>query len=368
MVTPETEADLAEAIRAAAGPLWVRGGGTRGLPAGAQVLSTAALSGIRLYEPGALTLVAGAGTPVAELAAALAAEGQALPFEPGDPRVLSGAAGEPTLGGALAVNAGGPRRLRAGSARDAAIGVRFVDGSGTVIRSGGRVMKNVTGYDLTRAMAGAHGTLGVLTEVALKLIPAPETSATLVLPGLDAARAVAAMARALAAPEEVSGAAHVATGGAARTLIRVEGFAACVAERAGTLRDALAGFGEIGIETGAASAARWRAVADLAPLAGVPGNVWRIAVRATEAPALLARLGHPPALLDWGGARVFLAAAAGRDIRAEAGPGPRATLVRAAPGAELPRFPPEAPAVARLAAGLRARFDPRGILNPGLTG
>jgi glycolate oxidase FAD binding subunit len=365
---PQTEADLAEAIRAANGPLWIEGGGTRGLPGGAPVLCTAGLAGITLYEPGALTLIAGAGTPMAEIQAALAAEGQALPFQPGDPRVLSGAAGEPTLGGAVAVNAAGPRRLRAGAARDAVIGARFVDGAGTVIKSGGRVMKNVTGYDLARMMAGAHGMLGVLTEVALKLIPAPETSATLVLRDLNADRAVAAMARALGRPEEVSGAAHIATGGVATTLIRVEGFAAGVAERAGTLRDALRDFGEIGIETSDASAAHWQAVADLAPLAGQPGDIWQVAVRATDLADLLARLGHPPALVDWGGARVFVATAPGRDIRAETGPGPRATLIRAAPGTALQRFPPEVPAVARLAAGLRARFDPRGILNPGLLG
>jgi glycolate oxidase FAD binding subunit len=365
---PQTEADLAEAIRAANGPLWIEGGGTRGLPGGAPVLCTAGLAGITLYEPGALTLIAGAGTPMAEIQAALAAEGQALPFQPGDPRVLSGAAGEPTLGGAVAVNAAGPRRLRAGAARDAVIGARFVDGAGTVIKSGGRVMKNVTGYDLARMMAGAHGMLGVLTEVALKLIPAPETSATLVLRDLNADRAVAAMARALGRPEEVSGAAHIATGGVATTLIRVEGFAAGVAERAGTLRDALRDFGEVAVETGPESAARWQAVADLAPLAGHPGDIWQIAVRATDLPDLLARLGHPPALLDWGGARAFVATAPGRDIRVETGPGPRATLIRAAPGTALRRFPPEVPAVARLAAGLRARFDPRGILNPGLLG
>jgi glycolate oxidase FAD binding subunit len=366
---PQTEADLAEAIRAANGPLWIEGGGTRGLPGGAPVLCTAGLAGITLYEPGALTLIAGAGTPMAEIQAALAAEGQALPFQPGDPRVLSGAAGEPTLGGAVAVNAAGPRRLRAGAARDAVIGARFVDGAGTVIKSGGRVMKNVTGYDLARMMAGAHGMLGVLTEVALKLIPAPETSATLVLRDLNADRAVAAMARALGR-----------TGGG---------------ERRGTYRDrrggndadpgrgvrsrggrtgrhaarCVAGFRrDCGIETSDASAARWQAVADLAPLAGQTGDIWQIAVRATDLADLLARLGHPPALVDWGGARVFVATAPGRDIRAETGPGPRATLIRAAPGTALPRFPPEVPAVARLAAGLRARFDPRGILNPGLLG
>ena len=202
---PTSEDELADLIRNAAArrrPLAIRGGGTRGIgaPVEGEPLLTAGLTGITLYEPGALTLVAKAGTPLAEVEAALAAEGQRLPFEPWDGRALSGANGAPTVGGMVAVNASGSRRIQAGACRDSMIGVRFVDGTGAIVKNGGRVMKNVTGLDLVKLMAGSHGTLGVLTEVGFKVLPASETIATLVFEGLDAARAVEAMTAATATP------------------------------------------------------------------------------------------------------------------------------------------------------------------------
>ena len=191
---PATEDELADVVRAAAAagrPLAIEGGGTRGIGHAVEGdrLSTAALTGITLYEPGALTLVVRAGTPLAEVEAALAAEGQMLPFEPWDARALTGSNGVPTVGGMVAVNAAGPRRMQAGACRDSLIGVRFVDGTGAVVKNGGRVMKNVTGLDLVKLMAGSHGTLGVLTEVGFKVLPRPEATATLVLEGLDDATA-----------------------------------------------------------------------------------------------------------------------------------------------------------------------------------
>ncbi|MEM6744014.1 MAG: FAD-binding protein, partial [Pseudomonadota bacterium] len=200
-MTPRTEAELAEAVAGLTAPVEVVGGGTRqglGRPVQAgETLSAAGLCGVSLYEPGALTIVAGAGTPLAEVEAALAAEGQRLPFEPMDHRGLLGSEGEPTIGGAVACNVSGPRRVQAGACRDSLIGVRFVDGGGRAIKNGGRVMKNVTGYDLVKLMAGSYGTLGVLSEVAFKVLPAPEAVAVLRLEGLDDARAVEAMTAAL---------------------------------------------------------------------------------------------------------------------------------------------------------------------------
>ncbi|MBL1438115.1 MAG: FAD-binding protein, partial [Rhodobacteraceae bacterium] len=216
---PSTEAELAEMVARAKAPLEIIGGGTRqiGRTKG-EPLHTSGLSGISLYEPEALTLVAQAGTPLAEIEALLAKNGQRLPFEPYDLRPLQGTTGTPTIGGVVATNASGPRRIQAGACRDSLIGVRFVDGLGRIIKNGGRVMKNVTGYDLVKLMAGSHGTLGVLTEVSFKLLPAPEATATVLVQEGETTSA-ATMAKALASPYDVSGAAHA--GGV--TALRVEG-------------------------------------------------------------------------------------------------------------------------------------------------
>ena len=177
---PQDEAELSAAIIDAAGPLQILGGGTRtiGRISEGQKLSTAQLKGIVLYEPGALTLVAKTGTSIADIVTALAAENQKLAFEPMDHRIMLGTEGTPTLGGVMAANVSGPRRIQVGAARDFALGVSFVDGSGRFLKNGGRVMKNVTGYDLVKLMAGSWGTLGVLSEVALKVLPVSETQAT----------------------------------------------------------------------------------------------------------------------------------------------------------------------------------------------
>jgi glycolate oxidase FAD binding subunit len=370
-LAPTDEAELAEAVRAAAGagrPLAIEGGGTRGIghPVEGARLATAGLAGIRLYEPGALTVVVGAGTPLAEVEAALAAEGQALPFEPWDARALTGQTGTSTVGGMVATNASGPRRIQAGACRDSLIGVRFVDGTGTVVKNGGRVMKNVTGLDLVKLLAGSHGSLGVLTELAFKVLPRPETSATVVLDGLDEVAAGLAMTTALATPYQVSAAAHLP--GAAdgpRTLLRVEGFAASVAHRAAALVAALAGFGPARIEEGAGD---WAAVRDATAFAGRDGAVWRVSLRPTDGPRLGARLAGAERIYDWAGGLLWVLAPEDLDLRAAMSglPG-HATLIRASDAARTRWgvFHPEPAPIAALAAGLRARFDPRGILNPG---
>ncbi len=372
MLSPSNETELAEAIAGASGPLKVSGGGTRGLgnPVVGEALSVAGLKGVSLYEPGALTIVAGAGTPVAEVEATLAAEKQRLPFEPMDHRRLSGQTGEPTIGGVVAGNISGPRRVQAGACRDSLIGVRFVDGRGDVIKNGGRVMKNVTGYDLVKLMAGSHGTLGVLSEVAFKVLPQTDAIATLVLKGLTEEQAVETMSAALGSPFEVSGAAHHR--GPSETVLRIEGFDASVAYRAEALGNHLSQFGSWVIHRDPdEEAARWRALRDVAPMADQPGDVWRLSVKPSDAPDLAGRVAAEDALYDWGGGLLWLRVAEGTDLRAALGAfSGHATLIR---GAEETRtalgvFHPEPAPLAAISRGLREKFDPRGILNPGLMG
>jgi glycolate oxidase FAD binding subunit len=384
-LAPRDEAELAEAVAEAAAAgrrLEIVGGGTRralGRPVQADVrLSTRGLSGIALYEPAALTLVAGAGAPLAEIEAMLAAEGQRLPFEPIDHRALLGSQGEPTLGGVAAVNASGPRRIQVGACRDALLGVRFVDGRGRRLKSGGRVMKNVTGYDLVKLSCGAYGTLGALTELAFKLQPIPEATRVLLFDGLDDARAVEALSAALGSPFDVSGAAHAPAGvdGEPVTMIRVEGFEASVEHRAKALRERLSGFGAPRVEGDPErTAAGWRWIRDVEAFAGREGAVWRVSVKPSDGPPLVAALGDRVrgALYDWGGGLVWLLTEENGDAgaaatRAEAARrGGHATLIRARPETRraVSPFHPEPPVLARLSTELRRRFDPQGVLNPG---
>ena len=376
-LTPTTDQELSEAVAGAREALAIRGGGTRNLSVPGTPLTVAGLSGITLYEPGALTLVARTGTPVEEIESALAAEGQMLAFEPMDHRSLLGTGGNPTIGGAVAANVSGPRRVQAGACRDYLLGVRLVDGSGTIIKNGGRVMKNVTGYDLAKLMASSRGTLGVLTEVSFKVLPKPDACATLLLTGLSVQEAVAAMSAALRSPFEVSGAAHVPAGldGDPVTMIRIEGFEDKVAYRAGKLKDVLARFAPAEIERrtggdgGYGTEPGWRWVRDAEMFASSGDDVWRISVKPSDAVAAAKALGDAQLLLDWGGGLIWAGVAPGTDVRAKlAGIGGHATLVRAdvATFAEIPAFHPEAAPLAKLAEGLRRQFDPRGILNPGL--
>jgi glycolate oxidase FAD binding subunit len=370
---PTSEADLAAILREAGEarrPLAIRGGGTRGIggPVAGTPLLTSGLSGITLYEPGALTLVVRAGTPLAEVEAALAAENQRLPFEPWDGRPLSGSNGTPSVGGMVAVNASGPRRLQAGACRDSMLGVRFVDGTGAIVKNGGRVMKNVTGLDLVKLMAGSHGTLGVLTEIAFKVLPAPETTLTLAFDGLETARAIEAMTAATGTPFEITAAAHVPEGLADGpvTLLRLEGFAGSVEHRGTALARALDRFGPARRIEGAGD---WPRLRDAALFAGRDGAVWRISVRPTDGARVAAALPEAALILDWAGGLVWALLPETVDLRARiTGIQGHATLLlaSAAAHARSGTFHPEPAPVAAIAEGLRRKFDPRGILNPGI--
>ena len=369
MMTPKTEEDLAQVVAGAKGALRISGGGTRGYgrPVVGEVLSAAKLTGVTLYDPGALTMVARAGTPLAEVEAALKAENQRLAFEPMDHRPLLGSKGKPTIGGAVAANISGPRRISVGACRDFLLGVRFVDGVGQIVKNGGRVMKNVTGYDLVKLMAGAHGTLGVLTEVSFKVMPDVEKAATLTLDGLDDARAVAAMSRALGSPFDVTGAAHLPGGlNGPRTYLRIEGFAGSVGYRAGNLAELLVYFGTATVTQNADA---WTDLRDVTALAARSGDIWRISVKPSDAAGLVANLDATAVQYDWGGGLIWALAPAGTDLRAPMdGISGHATLIRAdeATRAAIPSFHPEPAPLAAITQGLRAKFDPRGILNPGL--
>lgn len=351
---PASESELSEMIQAAQA-LHIQGGGTRGVGCVVgEALDTSGLNGVELYEPGALSFVARAGTPLAEIDALLASERQRLAFEVPDMRALLGREGTSTIGGVVATNASGPRRVQVGACRDALLGVRFVDGRGDVIKNGGRVMKNVTGYDLVKLMAGSQGALGVLSEVSFKVQAVPEAEITLVAER-DLPQGLADLRRALGSPYDISGAAW----GQGRAMIRVEGMAGSVAYRAGKLHELL-GFEQ--------AKADWTAIRDVTTFASKPGAVWKVSIKPTEAAAVIKRL-DLEAVCDWGGGLVWLLDPSGdAEVRGAIGAFGHATLMRPIPGMTQTTFPPEAPAVATLTAGLRAKFDPRSVFNPGMMG
>lgn len=393
--TPSTAGEVREAVAWAAAeesPLEIVGHGSKrgiGRPVqAAHTLDLSRLAGVTLYEPEELVLAAKAGTPLAEIEALLAARNQQLAFEPMDyGPLLGGPAGRGTLGGAIAANLSGPRRLKAGAARDHVLGVDAVSGRGEAFKAGGRVVKNVTGYDLSKGLAGSWGTLAVLTDIVVKVLPAAETEVTLALRGLLDEQAAAAMAAALGSSGEVSGAAHLpegvsggmfggALGGAAATLLRVEGFGPSVAYRARLLRELFAGVAadEIGA---AQSRALWREVRDCMPFTdGTERPVWRVSVAPAQAHglALALRMQAPATLFyDWQGGLVWVRMEDGepqaellRALVARCGGG-HATLVRAAPAirAAVAVFEPQAGPLAALSARLKQQFDPVDILNPG---
>jgi glycolate oxidase FAD binding subunit len=386
---PANEEDLAQVIgsaKAEGRPLRIMGSGSKaglGRPATGEELSLSAFSDVMLYEPEELVLIAGAATPAAEIEALLASHNQHLAFEPMDYGILFGGAGQGTLGGLVAVNASGPRRLKAGAARDHVLGFRCVTGRGEIVKSGGRVMKNVTGYDLSKLVTGSFGTLAALTQVTVKVLPRPECAQTLLLLGLDEQSGLAALRKVSGAPLEASALALLPKGAAPLGLgenaaaIRLEGPEISVAQRFEDLRVLLEPFGgAVEILLGEDSASLWRALRDAEPVAGLDGQIWRVSVAPSDGFALISALkeralpllGH---FYDWAGGLVWLCLEEAEDAHASAMRaavdrlGGHATLIRASARtrAAVDVFHPQPPALKALSRRVKESFDPAHILE-----
>ncbi|MEA2980639.1 MAG: glycolate oxidase binding subunit [Alphaproteobacteria bacterium] len=363
---------------------------TLGRPSQSDItLDLSGLSGVTLYEPEELVLSARAGTPLTEIEALVEQRGQQLAFEPMDyGPILGGPANAGSLGGALAANLSGPRRIKAGAARDHFLGFSAVSGRAETFKSGGRVVKNVTGYDLCKLLAGSFGTLAAMTEVTIKTLPRPETEATVLILGLDDARANQAMSAAMASSCDVSAAAHlprnVAThfdghyGSAAATAFRLEGFAPSVRHRKEALTALLRPHGTLESIDEARSRTFWRSVRDAAPFgaAGSAGDgpLWRVSTTPARGAEFAAKM--PPGaqwFYDWAGGLIWVAlppshsAGAATIRRAAASTGGHATLVRAtaATRAAVDVFEPQRGALAGVTKRVKESFDPKGVLNPG---
>jgi glycolate oxidase FAD binding subunit len=355
-------------------------------------LDLSGLSGVTLYEPEELVLSAKAGTPLAQIEALVAEKRQELAFEPMDyGPLLGGEIGVATIGGVIAANLSGPRRIKSGAARDHFLGFSAVSGRGETFKSGGRVVKNVTGYDLCKLMAGSWGTLAAMTDVTIKTLPKAETEQTILVLGGDDAVAGKVMAAAMGSYGDASAAAHLpvavaadvaetASARSAVTALRVEGVAPSVAQRRSLLEQLLAPSGALASLDEAPSRALWRAIRDVAPFAakGRRGgaDIWRI----STAPAHGAEIGRALAdkagaetLYDWAGGLVWLALPRSDDAQAPlvhatvAAAGGHATLIRApaAVRAKVAVFMPEPTPLAALTQRVRKGFDPQGVLNAG---
>ncbi len=392
---PRDAKEVEEAVRWALSeekPLELVGQGTKralGRPSQTDItLDLSDLTGVTLYEPAELVLSAHAGTPLGEIEALLAQNNQELAFEPIDyGPLLGGDAGRGTIGGVIAANLSGPRRIKAGAARDHFLGVTAVTGRGDTVKSGGRVVKNVTGYDLCKLIAGSWGTLGAMTEVTIKVLPRAETQVTVLVQGLDDAHACEAMATAMGSPFDVSAAAHLPDHIASwfsgvpkpesTTAFRLEGHVPSVAHRKETLAALMKPLGSVEILSEEASRALWRDVRDVKPFtvgAARERPLWRISVPPAQGYRIAAAITPAAQMVyDWAGGLIWVAmpfagdpgAAAIRE--AVASVGGHATLIRAdaAVRVAVDVFEPENAAVRGLSQRVKESFDPKGLLNPG---
>jgi glycolate oxidase FAD binding subunit len=357
-------------------------------------LDLSRLAGVTAYEPEELVLSAKAGTPLSEIEALVAQRGQQLAFEPMDcGPLLGGSPGAGTVGGTVAANLSGPRRIKAGSARDHVLGLTAVSGRGEMFKSGGRVVKNVTGYDLSKLMTGSWGTLAAISEITLKTVPRPETEATVALLGLGDAAANRAMVAAMGSACDVSGAAHLPAATAARfpiatavaagralTALRLEGVGPSVLHRKAELQKFLQASGEVVVIDDIVSHRLWAAIRDVTGFAagdaGGEQPLWRVSTAPSRGHELVARITAATAaeaLYDWAGGLVWIVMPAGADAavkpvrEAVAAVGASAMLFRAAAQlrAATDVFDPQDASLAALTKRVKQGFDPHGVLNPG---
>ncbi len=393
--------DVEDAVRAAIAseqPLEIIGHGSKrliGQPMATNaLLDLSALNAVSAYEPNELIITVQAGAPLADVLSLIDSKNQQFAFEPMNPAVLLGTPDVGTIGGMIGAGLAGPRRIKAGGVRDHLLGAHAVSGFGDSFKAGGKVVKNVTGYDLCKLLAGSWGTLAVMTEVTLKVMPRPESERTLVLRGLDDVAANRAMTAALGSPFDVSGAAHVPgsafranKGGLAdlgsqqaATVLRLEGITASAVHRATALAAVLAPYGAAEILGDAASAAIWSSVRDGEPFAvrGALGAwpVWRIVCPPAAGGALgqaLARDTGGDVIYDWGGGLIWAALPPKSDAQATLvrqrvnAVGGHATLIRASEQVRrnVDVFHPQQAGLAALSERVRHSFDPRNILNRG---
>jgi glycolate oxidase FAD binding subunit len=396
-------ADVEQVVRfalASEQPLEIIGHGSKrliGQPMATNaLLDLSALDAVKAYEPNELIITVQAGAPLADVLSLIDSKNQQFAFEPVNTSQLLGTPDIGTIGGMIGAGLAGPRRIKAGGARDHLLGAHAVSGFGDSFKAGGKVVKNVTGYDLCKLLAGSWGTLAVMTEVTLKVMPRPESERTLALRGLDDVAANRAMTAALGSPFDVSGAAHLpnsafrtAAGGGlgdaglpqqAVTLLRLEGITASVVHRATALGQVLAPFGAAELLDDAASAAIWRSVRDIKPFAanGTLGAwpVWRIVCPPASGGALgqaLARATGGDVFYDWGGGLIWAALPPKPDAQAALvrervnAVGGHATLLRASEQIRrnVDVFHPQQSGLAALSERVRHSFDPKNILNRG---
>jgi len=395
-------ADVEQVVRAAIAsdqPLEIIGHGSKrliGQPMATNaLLDLSELNAVTAYEPNELIITVQAGAPLADVQSLIDSKNQQFAFEPVDTSALLGTPGTGTIGGMIGAGLAGPRRIKAGGARDHLLGAHAVSGFGDSFKTGGRVVKNVTGYDLCKLLAGSWGTLAVMTEVTLKVMPKPESERTLVLRSLDDVTANRAMTAALGSPFDVSGAAHLPNSafrpasealaglgspGQAVTLLRLEGIAASAAHRAVSLGKSLAPFGDVEILHDGASAAVWSSIRDVQPFAagGALGvwPVWRIVCPPASGGALgqaLARDSGGDVIYDWGGGLIWAALPPKSDAHAALvrqrvdAAGGHATLIRASEQVrrQVDVFHPQVGGLAGLSERVRLSFDPKNILNRG---